>query len=530
MMKPSENLKAQPSFDKSGLLTVNCSESVSVIYNREALRGAVAGELHARILNFLAGQSENFNAPEKVAAVLGAGGIAETGGNSFAVTNLVNNLLADGRGNQLAAVVMREHRRGGLTMAENRITAWQQFVNSTRQELTENLADRLHEQLDTVKTIGNRHACLVEINDEIRRLLQTSELQTQAAANRLDAINRRLQTGRDAVRNAEAQQTGATSRLNKIRGFFSGALRAVNERIQTASNNAASSPITSSQNLTASLECEALSAQIKVSALGVEREILNALLELISQYIQAESETSAFLSAAAQESANSARTFETTRSYGFAAGEVLLNSEELTTAAAKYIFGEESDANFAAFVLASYLKDKPDAEILSELARLELSEMSRVVEALRLVCGKLVEEKTEDFTITDALAALLLHGQSDIKNRLIEVFKATASPDFLSSRYRGYLPLKTYAAASFARSGFNESNRLVEDLISEIKKSIRLRFDTKSNRHDSERLLFYCEFFNIPLDAFRFYDSYAKDFDKVKEQPRYNPHPDIHHR
>ncbi|HLM62286.1 MAG TPA: hypothetical protein VK308_15900 [Pyrinomonadaceae bacterium] len=528
MTNQSENLKAQPSFNKAGRLTVNCSESVSVFFNREALRGSVTSDLHARILNYLANSSGNFNVQEKIAAVLGICGITETGGNNFAVTNLINNLLDDGRGNQLVAVVMREHRRGGLPLAENRIAAWQRFVNSTRRELTETLADRLHEQLDTVKTVGNRHDCLVEINNSVRRLLQVSELQAQAATNRLEAINQRLQAGRNSQRNAEAQPNEATSRWNKMRGLFSAGLHYVNERIQTASNNAANSAAPSSQNLTESLEREALSAQIKVAALGTEREVLNALIELISQYIQAESETSAFLTAAAQESNNSARAFETTRNYGFAAGEVLLNGERLTTAATKYIFGEESDANFAAFVLANYLKDKSEAEILSELARTELSEMNRIVEQLKTVCGKLVEEKTEVFTITDALAALLTHGQSDIKNKLIEVFKATASFDFLSSRYKGFLGLKTYAAVSLAFSRFNESNRLIEDLLSDIKKIIRLRFDTKSNRHDSERLLFYCEFFNVPLDAFRFYDNYAKEFDKIKDQPRYNPHPDIH--
>ncbi len=528
MMNQSENLKAQPSFNKSGRLTVNCSESVSIIYSREALRRSVGCELHARILNYLADSSENFDVQEKVAAVLSVAGITEAGGNSFAITNLVNNLLDDGRGNQLAAVVMREHRRSGLTMAENRIAVWQRFVNSNQREFTDNLADRLHEQLDTVKTVGNRYDCLVEINNVIRRLLQASELQAQTAANRLATINQRLQTSRDALRNIAAQQNAALSRWNRMRGFFSAGLRYVNERIQTAANNAANSAAPPSQNLMESLEREGLSAQIKVAALAVVREVLNALKELISQYIQAESETSAFLSAAAQESLNSARAYETTRNYGFAASEILLNGDQLTMAATKYIFGEESDANFAAFVLASYLKDKPDAEILSELARLELSELDSIIEQLKIVCDKLVEEKTEAFTITDTLAALLTHGQSDIKNKLIEVFKATASPAFMSSRYRGFLGLKTYAAASLAFSQFAESNRLIEDLLSEIKKSIRLRFDTKSNRHDSERLLFYCEFFNVPLEAFRFYDSYAKEFDKVKDQPRYNPHPDLH--
>lgn len=518
----------QPSLNKSGRLTVNCSESVGIYFHREALRGAVAGELHARVLTYLANPSENFNVPEKVAAVLSVASISETGGNSFAVTTFVNNLLDDGRGNQLTAVVLREHRRGGLTMAENRIAAWQRVVNTNRQELTENLADRLHEQLDTVKTVGNRYDCLVEINNSMRRLLQISELRAQSTVERLEAINRRLQNSRDSVRNTAAQQTGATSRFSKIRGAFSAGLRYINERIQTASNNATNATVPSSQTLSDTLEREALSAQIKVAALGVETEILNALIELISQYIQAESETSAFLNAAAQEAVNSARSFETTRNYGFAAGEILLNGEQLTTAATKYIFGEESDANFAAFVLARYLKDKPDAEILSEFARLELSEMNNVVEQLKIVSAKLVEEKTELFTITDALAALLTHGKSNIKNKLIQVFKATASPEFLSSRYKGFLGLKTYAASSFAFSQFNESNRLVEELLSEIKKTIRLRFDTKPNRHDSERLLFYCEFFNIPLEAFRFYDSYAKEFNNVKDQPRYDPHPDIH--
>jgi hypothetical protein len=283
-----------------------------------------------------------------------------------------------------------------------------------------------------------------------------------------------------------------------------------------------------SQNLLESLEQEALTAQIKAAALGVEREVLNNLLELISQYIQAETEAAALFSDAARKSANFARTAETTRAYGFAAGEILLNGEPLTKAAAQYIFGDESDANLATFVLANYLKDKPDAEILGELARLELLEMNAVIEQVNVVCRRLVEEKTVDFTITDALAALLTHGQADIKNKLIEAFRATASADFLSSRYKGYLEVKTYAAASLAPSRFNDSNRLVQDLLAEIKKSIRLKFDTKPNRRDSERLLFYCEFFNVPLDAFRFYDNHSKDFEKVKNHPRYNPHPDIH--
>lgn len=527
MMNEPENLKTQSSFDKSGRLTINCSESINIRFSLEALRGSVAGELHARILNFLAGQTEYFNVREKVSAVLSAEGITETGGNGFAVINLINNLLDDGRGNQLAAVALLAHRRGGFMSAENRIAAWQRFVNSTRGGLTENLADRIHEQLDTVKTVGNRHACLVEINNEIRRLIQLSELQGQAASNRLDALNRRLQTSRETLGNTETPQNGAGSRWSRIRGFFSGATRFINEQIQTASNST-SNPVAASQNLMDSLEREVLSAQVKAAALGAEREILNTLLELFAQYIQAESEISAFLSTAAQESASSARAFETTRNYGFAAGEILLNGEQLTKATMKYVFGEESDANFAAFVLANYLKDKPDAEILSEFARLELSDISGVAQQIGIVCSNLVEEKTKDFTITDALAALIMYGQSDTKSKLIEAFKATAKPDFLSSRYKGFLALKTYAAISLAPSRFNESNRLVEDLLSEIKKSIRLKFDTKYDRRDNERLLFYCEFFNVPLDAFRFYDSYAKEFEKIKDQPRYNPHPDIH--
>jgi hypothetical protein len=276
------------------------------------------------------------------------------------------------------------------------------------------------------------------------------------------------------------------------------------------------------------LKSDRIRAGVQSAILEAELDLLGVLSNLIEGEIEADGEALAVLEAEQNKAVREKEEAEKRREYGIAAGEMLLNDSRLTQAAIEYLWDyRENEIKDAALRnISSVFAEKHDGKTLLAASACVVSQ--NLLADLRALIGVLVQGRMRSFTITDALVALDQIQGLNIGQRLSEALKQVASLSLLAPSYENVLNIQTFASLVYAPSALPKTNKAFERLLSEALKPLNLNLDRQGDHIDSETLLFYCEFFAVPLSAFAFFDEWGEEFDKVKTEAKLNPHPDLH--
>jgi hypothetical protein len=501
-------------------LFLNYPVTLSIYVGWEALEESTGQEMLGDVFQFLSASPDDFDASAVTATVLRRIRFNITSGRDFGITDAVDEWLMDAGGQHLRQAVARIYGRQGFRAASEIINAWQASNNNASSTRAEAKAREVLAELDLVRTLCNHAVCLSAIIGELEKLQNTIESRIIPVAERFAGLSRHLQTVRAASQNAAQsppQTVIAAPRWNDISGQFNRFRNRFFTQKQPVTMAAASTAPT-----TTAIERDLLTEQIRLGALEAERAIVGETLDLLRQEKAADHELLDLFAEVKRTAALSARKAESTRNYGLAAGELLLNGEELTRAITRYLFSDA--ANTESIVLMRFAEMRGADNALSVIANLSTNDMVPFVADIFGVCRELMREKLSNLTIADALTALLMTDEMGWYGRLTAAFKATVSKDFLAQNWTTYLIPEVLSAVIYAPSLLPETNERLRDTLVKIRQGVRLNFDIKLVAAHRDRLLFYCEFFSIPLEAFRFYDASKADFEMVENLPQYNPH------
>ncbi len=500
---------------------LNYSTSLTVRAGLPSLGAAVGQTLLGRVLRFLSQPTGGASAFAEN-ALRRARAVESQAAQNFGVTEMSGEWLLDESGHHLVEALEREFNMRGLHAAQRTLESWQaQNLEQAPARAEERVREILAE-LDGVKTLRDHADCLDEITHRLQRTQSAIESDARATGERHRRLTEYLQNNSAAqVSSAPVAASAPASRpklftkgYRRVMGYFGYA------------KGAADATAPGARSSFARLERETLNAGLELAALAAETAVVSEMAELLRQERVTDGELLTLFAGAEGDAARGVRRMEDSRDYGLAAGELLLNGESLTGATVRHLFGDDEEVIAAVF--GRFVELRRAESVVSEIANLQTNEINSLVEDLLTACRQLVAEKMEGFTIADALAALLSEGQVDWHAKLDAAFKATAATNFLTPSYAKYLDPQIFAAVTYAPSRLPQNNERLRASLESIRQSTHIDFDIKTDALSREQMLFYCEFFCLPLESFRFYDEGWKDFELVKDQPKYNPHPDIH--
>lgn len=504
-------------------LYFNCPNFLQIRVGLSALRQSVAKDLLAAVLSFLSQTSNGFETIPFVRSLLQRIGITSQTGQDFGVTNVVNDWLSDNSGNFLFDAVRRAHRRAGIDAARQVITAWRESNRRENESRATVKTEEILAELDKVKTLANHRQILSGIIVDLNFVRQSVELASVEAGNRLQDLENRLQVARSNAQNSSAP-AAIQIRWNDFRGHFNN----VRNRLFGSNQNITNSGAVPTGGANFLLEHELLSVFLDLATLEAEQSLIAEICNSLEDERQADEDVILLLNEGATEAAREARLMETTRKYGMAGGELLLNSPILTGSVMSALFGSAAVAQpietLATTVLNRFAESHQSVEALRIIASRQTTEINSTILELTEICQQITDEKMLGFTVSDALAILLRSGDENWQNKLTTVFGNTVAPNFLAANYDKFLDLQTFATVVYPKGILPEGNELLLSVLSKIKQDIGVNFDIKVDDTAKDRLLFYCEYFCVPLDAVRFYEENQEEFESVKNHPRYNPH------
>lgn len=526
---PNENNNAsQPKVitnSSSGALYFNCPTALVVRVGIPALQESLAHDLLARVLGYLSKPTDDLDAPEIARAVLQRTGIVAQAGQDFGATSAVSEWLTDASGHHIFEAIRRAHRRVGFGNARSIVAAWRE---QTRRDIAARAAamtDEILTELDRARTLGNHSRVVSEIIGVLNSVRQTIEDASANSTNYFNDLENRLQNARNSAQRATRPSSVRPTviRWNDFRGHY------YNLRARFfGSNQATAIPQNTASGTFDILERELLTAQLNLAALETEQSLVVEIIALLEEERCVDEDASVLFAEAENEARRTARQMETTRQYGLAGGELLLNGEDLTAATMNCLFGSNAhdteEDSISIVVLSRFAESLQSADWLRIIASRQTSEISTTVSELSAICRQLTVEKMRGFTIADALSALLQNGVENWHAKLTATFRGTLTPKFLAANYDKFLDLQIFAAVVYAPGALPESSERLRSALAMIKQDIGLNFDVKLDGSADDRLLFYCEYFCVPLEALCFYDESRSEFESVKNLPKFNPH------
>jgi hypothetical protein len=504
-------------------LALNYSTSLTVRVGLSTLAESVSQTLLGRALRYLSQPTGEAGAFAET-ALRRAWVVESAAARNFGVTEATNEWLLDESGHHLLEALERDFNRRGLSAAQRTLEAWQAENQENSSARAEAKAREMLAELDEVRTLRDHAAALDGVIEGLQRTQSAIESASRAAGEKYRRITEYLQntattqTASDAPAATPAAAGGQTP-------ITKGYRRALAYFGYAKGEEAAAAP--GVRGSFARLERETLYAGLELAALAAEGAAVSEMIELLRQERTTDEELLALFANAEGEASRAASRMEASRNYGLAAGELLINGESLTAATVGHLFGVDEDVSPAVF--GRFTELRRAESIVAEIANLRTDEVNTFVGELLAACRRLAAEKMEWFTVADALAALLESGgQVNWHAKLDAAFKATVATNFLTPAYAKFLDPQIFAAITYAPSRLPQNNERLRESFENIRHSTHIDFDIKHDALSREQLLFYCEYFCLPLESFRFYEEGWKDFERVKDQPRYNPHPDIH--
>jgi hypothetical protein len=504
--------------EPSPSFTLNYSTSLTVRVGLSSLAESISQTLLGRALLYVSQPTGEAGAFAET-ALRRARVVESTASRNYGVTEATDEWLLDESGHHLLEALERDFNRRGLSAAQRALEAWQADNQENTTARAEAKARELLTALDGVRTLRDHADALDGIVEGLQRTQSAIESASRAAGEKYRRITEYLQNNATAQTAASAPPAGGgtliTQGYRRALAYFGYAKGEEAHATQAV------------RGIFAKLERETLYAGLELATLATEGAVMAEVIELLRQERMTDEELLALFANAEGEASRAASRMEAPRDYGLAAGELLLNVESLTAATILHLFGADKDVSPA--VLGRFAELRRAENIVAEIANLCTDEVNTFVGELLAACRRLVAEKMEGFTIADALAALLkFDGQVNWHAKLDAAFKATAATTFLTPAYAKFLDPQIFAAVTYTPSRLPQNNERLLESLGSIRHSTHIDFDIKYDELSREQLLFYCEYFCLPLESFRFYEEGWKDFERVKDQPRYNPHPDIH--
>ncbi|MEA2173833.1 MAG: hypothetical protein QOD00_1425 [Blastocatellia bacterium] len=504
-------------------LALNYSTSLTVRVGLSSLAESVSRMLLGHALRYLSQPTGEAGVFAET-ALRRARVVESAAARNFGVTEATDEWLLDESGHHLVEALERDFNRRGLSAAQRTLEAWQAENQENAPARAEAKAREMLAELDGVRTLRDHADALDGVIERIQHTQSVIESAARAASEKYRRITEYVQNNATA-RTASAAPAAAPAVAGGRTMITKGYRRALAYFGYAKGEEEAAAP--GLRGSFARLEREVLYAGLELAALAAEGATMSETIELLRQERTTDEELLALFANAEGEASRAASRMEASRDYGLAAGEMLINGESLTAATVGHLFGVDKDVSPAVFGRFAELRQAES--IVAAIANLRTDEVNTFVGELLATCRGLTAEKMECFTVADALAALLQSGgQVNWHAKLDAAFKATAVTNFLTPAYAKFIDPQIFAAVTYAPSRLPQNNERLRESLESIRHSTHIDFDIKHDALSREQLLFYCEYFCLPLESFRFYEDGWKDFEKVKDQPRYNPHPDIH--
>jgi hypothetical protein len=442
------------------------------------------------------------------------------------------------RPQRLEQLVGSEFEARGLQPARARLAALlPHFMSVERQKkATRIIAEKIFADLQ--RRAPNSIATLqLLLEQSIEQLVKMSE-QVSKAVNAIDAQRTQLQEALREARQRTAEQfihagdahVGAEEDDKNIGGVRR-AWRAVSKMVvksiggsgaeaasDAQSGEAANEAPAGVPTLADQIERELLHLELRMAVRQAEQEMLKSLTHLLS-HERDNNQVLLNLMHAGQQSAPSAvAQAERTRDYSLAGGEFLLNDAELTDAALEVGFATSATTrkHWLDSFRTSCLEAINQAGGRHEAALLERM-YKRIEEA---VCRRF-----EGFTVVDALVALQRHNQH-FEARLRTAFEEVARPDFLAPGYERYLDLQRFASVTYVPGGQEDTDAAFRTMLDNTLQAIHVAARIAPGGIDAETLRF-CVVDYVPITTLSCYQESLGAYDKHKDDPRYNIHPEL---
>ncbi len=499
--------------DVTGQLLVNIRRDFQVRFSRDALATSVSAELFERVLSELIGEIPG--SQEEVRSILDRVGLAPVGGNSFSLTVFGENSLVDEQGNHVFRFVDQEYRRSGIDAALQRINSLRQryFNQEWVVDRATEIVQAILDDLNSSRTIGTHTVGLQGIREELCELAERARDQVSTNMQNRSGLEQRLTASREAARQQGQQQQQRSA--GKIRDLYG--------RIRQGANSPRPP-----ENTSTFLEVELLRSSMRGLALDGEVAVCDEVINLLDEEIRIDETSTDVLRAARQAVRDEKQRAEWTRDYGMAGGELLLNSDALTEATSRYLWGEENLDGLVNTLRSEYAAAHNGEDLLTSTGG-EIT--AAALEELKAIVRNKVKARLEGVTIVDAIVALMTYDSHNLQGRLGASLKETASlQSFLAPYYTKSLKLQSFASIAYAPSRLPQSNVSFDTMLEEVRSTLPIKVETSRNPLDDECLLFYVEFFCVPLFALNMYVESYDDFKKVMEEPRFSPHSEIYTR
>jgi hypothetical protein len=496
---------ATDGIDMDGLL-LNHPTVLHVRFGLDQLAAAIKSQVMAATLSSLIEETPGGDGLAQ--SVLDARGLVPANGPTFAVTKFGENLLLDNYGNHFQRFIDSARIRQGTDAALQKLDELRRrhFNPDRIEDVATDAAQAILTALDSLKSFGDHLRSLRHIDEALEYLMRMDDEQIQVSNRAKSELERRLR--------ADATAPGHSDYGQEPRSALARLIHAVKRK-----------PVKPDRRPSSSVEAELLRVSLRLAALEAEKAILGQIGDLLRVEAETDKGSLALLLDRRDTVLTAARKSERARDYGIAAGEMLLNSEELTRASIHYLWGEGGDTRLVTTLRSIYEAAHEGEDVLPASGGAITPD---VLAELEEIVGQAVSDKLDGFTVTDAIVALHQYGNSDIQGRLRASFAATGSKGFLAPSYANYLDLQSFTSVCYAPSALPRSNVVMKRLLAGALEVIDNKVTPEPDNADAECLRLYCEYFSVPATALAFYDGAVYVFRHAMDDARFNPHPDIH--
>jgi hypothetical protein len=479
--------------DLAGQLLVNVRRDFQVRFSLRSLADAVSGELYGRLLSALSDREGDEESV--VRAVLARLGIARAEGASFGLTVFGEGSIVDVQGNHAFFYVRQEYGRNGMDAALQRINGLrrQYFNQRWVEERAADIMQGVLDGLNGVLTYGSHQRCLSRVRELVEELAGAVDEQLAVGLQGRAGVEQRLEASRMA-----RQQSRQPAGRGRVRDLY--------DRVRRAAVSAQSAPDTF-------LEGELVRLNTRLAVLEAEKAVLDEVAILVGEELRVDETSAGALDAARRNTLDEARRAEWTRDYGMAGGELLLNSRALTGAVITHVWGADGADALVGAWRAEYAARHGGEDLMTATGG-ELT--ADTLEELKDIVRDEVTARLRGLTIVDAVVALQAHGELDLQGRLKAAFRETSSlQSLLAPYYERALSLQCFASVTYAPSALPGANQTFDRMMEGVKGTLSFGVETSNDHLDSECLLFYCEYFCVPLFALSLYADSYEEFKKV---------------
>lgn len=431
--------------------------------------------------------------------------------STFTVTEFAEKLMYDGdrRVDIYLERVLRERDLATALQALGRASA-RLLSRGVLEGQIQRIGEGILDDLDDAKSLGSHLIVLREIVEELNQSIAAINTRRESCSSQRAFLQTRL--SEDSSNAAQNQSAPKSKWWQPLQQQFSNIQKRFNR--PKASSNVSTMPRRARAG-----EKQLLETELRLRSLDAELSVLVSLVTFLNREITVDEAAIDTLRAELQKISNSAQEFEGFRDYSVAGGEMLLNDGVLTEAVTSYTFGDGADIASQITILSERCGDLI-AKAQGEVTPSVLTDMQQIVR-------EVVSELLNRLTISDVIAALH-RSDENFQNKLREAFRITASMDFLAVGYENYLGLQKFISASYALSTAPLSNNETKSVLDHIFDTLQIEVATSHDISDIESLRFHVNYFSIPLTALQFFEASKPAFENVKEDARFNIHPDLY--